>query len=700
MSRVTKVINRNGEVVPFRRSRVVRAILAAVRSAGSKDEWVADKLADMVVYFLDMQHGERPQPPTAEDIDDTIEKALLSSPDLAAIAAAFIRGRSMRREIASLDDTEAADGPRVSHAGWNRARITAALMRENGLTMPQAREVAEAVEQRVLRLDASSVTTGLIRELTDTELLSRGLARETSIIPVPRYDLEQWLFPGDDTDTPPAADQAELADRAGRRVLAAYTLQSVLDAPSREAHERGDLHFEGLHAPAALATVRLDAESLLRAGAGFGMQRMAPESAAGVAAALARIASMVRDAAAINSGPVTLKGLDRALAKQAGDDANLLDRGQISDGVRLLAAMAPHGLSIECGPQASAARDLVARTLIDVLAGSEGALRGKVSLELAVSAGAFGDPARRALIDRAASAAAWCGVPAFRLRETLATGGGGGLFDDSAGPPHGVLLSRVCVNLLRPAMDASSIENLLERLDALLALAARGLACRVRYLERVAMRDLPEPAPAPARMLRALVGGSRDVGVTPVGLWLAAARFGDGESRVQRNAQQILSYAAFKFRELAARQGLQGRLCGRCDEAAPARFARLDAALVQARDPESPLRLALAQPMSAAAQGGPSAAIAQRLDAESPLHALLDRDAEVTADESMTAQDVVAALRNCLSEHGPRPARFAVRISSRTCRDCGNAFPAHRDACPVCGSQAWAVPPGQKSLFA
>jgi len=93
VSRVSKVVNRNGEVVPFRRNRVVRAILAAVRSAGSKEEWVADKLADMVVYFIDVHFGGRNTPPTAEDVDDMIEKALLSSPELSPIATAFMNGR-------------------------------------------------------------------------------------------------------------------------------------------------------------------------------------------------------------------------------------------------------------------------------------------------------------------------------------------------------------------------------------------------------------------------------------------------------------------------------------------------------------------------------------------------------------------------------------------------------------------------------
>lgn len=115
MGRVAKVLDRNGEVVPFRRSRVVRAILAAVRAAGSRDEWVADKLADMVVYFLDLNHGDSKTPPTAEDIDDTIEKALLSSPDLAAVSQAFIAARRQGRELRALEQAAREDpaGPEV-----------------------------------------------------------------------------------------------------------------------------------------------------------------------------------------------------------------------------------------------------------------------------------------------------------------------------------------------------------------------------------------------------------------------------------------------------------------------------------------------------------------------------------------------------------------------------------------------------------
>jgi hypothetical protein len=657
MGRVTRVINRNGEVVPFRRNRIVRAILAAVRAAGSKDEWVADKLADMVVYFLDTQHGERAQPPGADDVDDMIEKALLSSPDLHAVAKAFLASRQQRREIRELEETIAAEpGPQVAKpdlglGGWNRAYIAAAVMREHKLDASTAGEVAETVERKVLELELARVTTGLIRELVDVELFSRGLIAEPGSLSIPRFDIDQWVFPGEETDAPPISEQAELADRAARRLMTQYGL-SILPPEAREAHLDARVHFESLHAPAAVAAVRLDVSALLGSGAGFGLQRMFAETTAGVGAALARLATTVSSAAAFCAGPVALKGLDRALAGQARDEPDAIERAQLIDGLRLLAAQARAGLLIEVGPPGSAARDLVVRTLIDALASAEGTLRRQVQLELAITPGAFADAARRSLIERAASAASFCGAPAFRLREP----------------------------------------------------AVAGLAARARYLERVAMRDLPEPVPASSRMLRALVGASRGVELVPVGLGLAAALLArvedEADPAAQRVAQQVLSYLGFKFRERASRAGLAGSLGTVVEQHVPVRLAREDVLRLARENPDAPQRMRLARDNAyrPGAMLDESLPLTDRLESEGALHSLLGRDAAV-AVESVTAAEVLELVRACTSEGGPQPCRFTVVVNSRTCRDCGARYPAHREACPVCGSTAWALPPGQKSLF-
>ena len=715
MGRVTQVINRNGEIVPFRRNRIVRAIVAAVRAAGSKDEWIADKLADMVAYFLDMQHGDSSTPPQAEDVDDMIEKALLSSPDLLPVAQAFIASRQQRREIRDLEESigaEPVQGPQVAQAelglgSWNRAFIAAAVMRENKLDAKVAGEVAETVERKVQELDLPLLTTGLIRELVDVELLSRGLIREPGSVSIPRFDLEQWVFPGEDTDTPPVSEQAELSQRAAHRVLSQYSLHSILPSEVREAHLHGLLHVEALHAPVAVVGTRLDVAALLSAGAGFGLQRMFAESTSGVGAALARLTTTVSAAGGFTSGPVTLKGLDRALALQAQDDPEQVQRAELQDGLRLLAAQAPGGLVIEVGPPAGSTRDLIIRMLIDALASADGSLRRRVKMELNVTPGAFADPARRSLLERAASAASYCGAPVFRLREPAGERATGLFGDLGSGLPHDVVVSRTAVNLVRPALSAPNLDAYLEALDPSIELAVAGLAARAKYLERVAMRDIPEPIPASSRMFRTLVGSSRDVELAPLGLGLVSSLLAgtedENDAAAQRVAQQVLSYVSFKFRERAGREGLSGRLGVSTEPAAAIRCAREDAALVFKDNPESTLRVRLSQ--DDAYQEGAclqeKLPLALRLDAESALHTLLGRDAVVfsSSSEGLTAPDVMELIRRCVSERGPQPSVLAVKVSSRTCRDCGARYPAHRDSCPICSSTAWAVPPGQKSLF-
>jgi len=715
MGRVNRVVNRNGEIVPFRRNRIVRAILASVRAAGSKEEWIADKLADMVVYFLDMQHGDSTTPPQAEDVDDMIEKALLSSPDLHPVAQAFIAGRQQRRRnprAGRTITTEHAQGPQVAQpeqglGGWNRSRIAAAVMRENKLDAGIAGEVAEAVERKVNELDLPLLTTGLIRELVDVELLSRGLISEPGSVSIPRFDLEQWVFPGEDTEMPPVGAQAELSERASRRVLSQYSLHSILPPAVREAHLDGRLHVEALHAPAAVAAMRLDVPALLGAGAGFGLQRMFAESTAGIGAALARLTTTVGAAAEVTSGPVSLKGLDRALALQARDDPDLIQRGELQDGLRLLAAQAPAGLVLEVGPPAGSARDLIVRTLIDALAAADGSLRRRVSLELSVTPGAFADPARRSLLDRAASAASYCGAPVFRLREPAMERPAGLFGDLGAGLLHSVVIARTAVNMVRPALQAPTLDAYLAALDPAIELAVTGLAARTLYLERVAMRDIPEPVPAAGRMLRALVGSSREVELAPLGLGLVSALLAgadhENDPGAQRIAQQVLSYVSFKFKERAGREGLSGRLGTSVDPAAAIRCAREDTAHVFRANPESALRLRLGR--ENAYRDGASLEDAlpvnERIEAEGALHTLLGRDAVVRtgSTESLTAPDVLELIRSCVSERGPQPNMLAVNVSSRTCRDCGARYPANHDACPVCGSTAWALPPGQKSLF-
>jgi hypothetical protein len=699
MARVTHIRNHDGELVPFRRARIVRAILAAVRSAGSSEEWIAEALTDTVCFFLDQRHNAE-QAPSAYDLDDVIENVLTSQPDLARIARAFIDSRRQRAQIRELEESVvAAPGPEVSQpAGlgqWNRTRIAAALVRENGLAPEQANAVAEAVEKRVQALALPSISTGLIRELVDVELLARGFIKDgrAGAISVPRYDLEQWLFPREEGE--PAAGQQELSERASRRVLGEYALSTVHDARVREAHERGLIHIEALDAPAALVEARLSAPALLSAGAGLGLQRHFHAEPKSLPAAFARLALAVRETASITRHVITLERLDRALAPLIAADTPQRARQALQEGLALLAWQAPK-LRISLAPLNEHA-EFADLAFIDTLCGEDSGLRSRVELVLSCRGDIYVAPTEssRKLIERAASAASFCGQPVFRFRETPARAGGtpASLLFGESGEQHGALLARAAINLVRPALACAvgDVSGFFAQLDDSLALAVDALAQRARFLERVAKRDLPPPVPLNARLLRALALGSREVALAPVGLHEAASILSGApavSSAAQRLAQQTLSYVAFKSAELATRASLTCALSGHIAEDA-SRLHREDrvAHKTNARLPKS------AQGYVAGAQIAQPLAFAQRMEAESALHTLIAQDARLSAARA-TQNDVLAYLAQSRGV-----AELEISVETRTCRDCGNVSPAAVSACPACGSQAWAVPPGQHFLF-
>ena len=685
---------------------MVRAILAAVRSAGSKEEWVADKLADMVVYFIDVHFGGRNTPPTAEDVDEMIEKALLSSPELSPIATAFMNGRQQEIEISALEENFAeSSGPQVVQpveglGDWNPARIAAAIMREQKVDKEIAMEVANAVAERVKALDLPTVTTGLIRELADVELLSRGVISEPGTISVPRFDIDQWLFPADEAALP-LGTASDLSRKTSAQVLSEYTLTSILPTIARDAHQDGSLHFWGLANPATIQRLTLNAELLLDTGAGLGNERLYGKHLTSLSACLSRVSAIVREVAKFTAAGVTITGLDRALSRFTGEDASEFRAPELLDGLSHLAEQVPQGVTLQVGPPSNMAQDLVTHILLNELAGNNGALREQVHLQLSLNASGFVDPARRALIDRAADVAVFCGVPTFAFPR--AGNSGAGLF--GAGESrHSALLAGCGLNLVRPALDlkAGDTTRYLASLDTLLASAVAGLAARASFLERVAMRDIADPIPAGVRLFRVLVGGSRQCGITPHGIWTAAAMLANTEVERNRVAQQILSYLQFKTNELARAAGIEIQLLGMADESGITRFARRDSALVSQKDIDSPLRVRLSQDdCYTAGTGSIDGDINDRLEREAPLHGLFASDLEFTigALERPSAVELITILRDSVKPQNTQPHQLRISAPDKTCSDCNTTYAMNLDNCPTCSSEKWSVPQGQKNLF-
>jgi len=62
---------------------------------------------------------------------------------------------------------------------WNKSIIARGLERERGLSHGLARAVAAMVEQKVLNLDYRRISSSLVRELVENELLGMELAQKT-----------------------------------------------------------------------------------------------------------------------------------------------------------------------------------------------------------------------------------------------------------------------------------------------------------------------------------------------------------------------------------------------------------------------------------------------------------------------------------------------------------------------------------------
>jgi hypothetical protein len=237
------------------------------------------------------------------EIDELVERVLRETGRLgAAREYAAIRDQRVRarREIEVLRDVKAADvkprdvkGRDVKGGGgvraygaqsqpWSKGKIVEALQMEAELPREIAEAVASAVEARVFASGYRRVSTGLLRELVDNELFTRGLEthlRRQTLVGLPKHDLREALRTGffrsgtrahaPGSTEPWVAWTGRLEDRIARHVLGKFTLEEVLTPRLADRHLSGDLSFDGLDTPhrAVAGAVRLTA-AFQRAGCG------------------------------------------------------------------------------------------------------------------------------------------------------------------------------------------------------------------------------------------------------------------------------------------------------------------------------------------------------------------------------------------------------------------------------------------------
>jgi len=254
--RIDRVRKSDGREEPYDEAKLADSILRAARVAGRENRPLATDLAGVVTTYLERYHDRAT--PTSGEIRRMVEKILLETGH-AEIARAFMQQDGVPSSAPAAappselfpTDLFLVDGAtRDEVSSWARERITAALVKEAAVDEAVARDIASAVEQRIFRANERRVSSTLIRELVNQELLTRGYSgklRKQLVVGLPKYDLERLIRPD---DTPPDPDR--LCRTIGETTMKQYALQELYPSEAADAHLEGRIHIHDLEYPQKL----------------------------------------------------------------------------------------------------------------------------------------------------------------------------------------------------------------------------------------------------------------------------------------------------------------------------------------------------------------------------------------------------------------------------------------------------------------
>ncbi len=132
---------------------------------------------------------------------------------------------------------------------WDRSRISDSLVLEAGLDPHVAVEIAGAVEERIDGSNLMTVTTAIIREMVDLELLDRGLTmahRRHSHLGLPMWDVEQIITNANKENSNTTHNPESVNLTIAETILKEYALRKVFSEDVAEAHLVGDVHLHDL----------------------------------------------------------------------------------------------------------------------------------------------------------------------------------------------------------------------------------------------------------------------------------------------------------------------------------------------------------------------------------------------------------------------------------------------------------------------
>lgn len=132
---------------------------------------------------------------------------------------------------------------------WDKSKIVNSLILETAATPELARQIADQVENTIVSSNMNMVTTSIIRELVDLELLKRGLGtlhKKHSHLGLPMYDVEQIILNANKENSNTTHNPESINLTLAEAILKEYALRKVFSDDVARAHMVGDIHIHDL----------------------------------------------------------------------------------------------------------------------------------------------------------------------------------------------------------------------------------------------------------------------------------------------------------------------------------------------------------------------------------------------------------------------------------------------------------------------
>lgn len=132
---------------------------------------------------------------------------------------------------------------------WDKVKIVDSLVKETGASSELAQEIADAVETKIFESGFGEITTSMIRELIDIELLDRGLSimhKKHTSLGLPMYDVEQIILNANKENSNTTHNPESINLTIAEAILKEFALRKVFSEDVALAHLIGDIHLHDL----------------------------------------------------------------------------------------------------------------------------------------------------------------------------------------------------------------------------------------------------------------------------------------------------------------------------------------------------------------------------------------------------------------------------------------------------------------------